>query len=246
MRRNLLTLLLFAFVTAHAAAQVPDFGLPAPKTYTVLASEFVPASNDVIMKSAVLSRYPEFPLGNSGSIYAPVHLPDGTRVIGYELQYCRSEASPGIIMGGLDERCETESECYIAPTGLGVDTTVTGDQVGCFRSLVWDGRPAVDNMRKLYYADLQFTAKDGAMSIMAFRVYYRNATPPRPVSPTFSDVPASDPGFPFIEALHAAGLTAGCGGGKFCPDGPVTRRQMAVFLAGAVPLPYAEASTSAE
>jgi hypothetical protein len=50
-------------------------------------------------------------------------------------------------------------------------------------------------------------------------------------APTFNDVPESDPGFQYIEALVASGITAGCGGGNFCPDASITRRQMAVFLA---------------
>jgi len=33
-----------------------------------------------------------------------------------------------------------------------------------------------------------------------------------------------------IQALAAAGITAGCGGNNFCPDSPVTRAEMAVFL----------------
>ena len=46
----------------------------------------------------------------------------------------------------------------------------------------------------------------------------------------FSDAPCPGPFTDWIEALAAEGITAGCGGGQFCPDGPVTRAQMAVFL----------------
>jgi hypothetical protein len=35
----------------------------------------------------------------------------------------------------------------------------------------------------------------------------------------------------------AAGVTTGCGGGRFCPDSPVTREQMASFLVRALGLP---------
>lgn len=35
---------------------------------------------------------------------------------------------------------------------------------------------------------------------------------------------------PYIEAIAAAGITTGCGDGRFCPDDPVTRGQMAAFL----------------
>ncbi|NOZ78656.1 MAG: S-layer homology domain-containing protein [Acidobacteria bacterium] len=34
----------------------------------------------------------------------------------------------------------------------------------------------------------------------------------------------------WIEQLAAEGITAGCGNGKYCPDGEVSREQMAVFL----------------
>ncbi len=46
----------------------------------------------------------------------------------------------------------------------------------------------------------------------------------------FADVPSSDPFCRWIEQLARDGLTTGCGGGKFCPDNPVTRRQLAAAL----------------
>jgi hypothetical protein len=46
----------------------------------------------------------------------------------------------------------------------------------------------------------------------------------------FSDVPTSHPFHADITALTAKGVTGGCGGGKYCPDGYVTRAQMAAFL----------------
>jgi hypothetical protein len=48
--------------------------------------------------------------------------------------------------------------------------------------------------------------------------------------PTFADVPVSYWAFEWIERLYAAGITGGCGGGNYCPESPVTRDQMAVFL----------------
>jgi hypothetical protein len=46
-------------------------------------------------------------------------------------------------------------------------------------------------------------------------------------------------GHPFaadIEWLYASGITKGCGSGRFCPDQPVTREQMASFLDRALDL----------
>jgi hypothetical protein len=59
---------------------------------------------------------------------------------------------------------------------------------------------------------------------------------PPPATATFSDVPVSDPRFRFVEALAAAGITGGCGGGLYCPEAAVTRGQMAVFLSVALGL----------
>jgi hypothetical protein len=46
----------------------------------------------------------------------------------------------------------------------------------------------------------------------------------------FSDVPNSNPFHADIDALVDSGVTAGCGGGKYCPKAAVTREQMAAFL----------------
>jgi len=48
--------------------------------------------------------------------------------------------------------------------------------------------------------------------------------------PTFNDVGVSHWALPFIERLASSGITAGCGNNNYCPDDPVTRAQMAVFL----------------
>ena len=52
----------------------------------------------------------------------------------------------------------------------------------------------------------------------------------------FSDVAAGSFHAPFIERMAQLGITAGCGGGNFCPDGTVNRDQMAVFLTAAFDL----------
>ena len=50
----------------------------------------------------------------------------------------------------------------------------------------------------------------------------------------FSDVSTSDPFHSFIAKISARGVSAGCGSGRFCPLGLVTREQMAAFLVGAL------------
>jgi hypothetical protein len=51
-----------------------------------------------------------------------------------------------------------------------------------------------------------------------------------PSSLTFLDVPASSLFCRWIEQAARDGITAGCGGGKYCPSLPVTREQLAMLL----------------
>jgi hypothetical protein len=55
-------------------------------------------------------------------------------------------------------------------------------------------------------------------------------TPPPETGAVFADVPSGSFAAAFIEDLAARGVTAGCGGGNYCPNDAVTREQMAVFL----------------
>lgn len=50
--------------------------------------------------------------------------------------------------------------------------------------------------------------------------------PPR----IFRDVPPGYPFFDSITLLGQNGISPGCGGGQYCPDSPMTRREMAAFL----------------
>jgi hypothetical protein len=51
------------------------------------------------------------------------------------------------------------------------------------------------------------------------------------------DVPVDHWAAAWIKQLVAEGITAGCGGGDYCPEAPVTRAQMAVFLVRTFNLP---------
>jgi len=59
--------------------------------------------------------------------------------------------------------------------------------------------------------------------------YGASYVPPSPTG-VFGDVPMGHWAGGWIEKLAADGITAGCGPAAFCPDLPVTRGQMAVFL----------------
>ncbi len=76
------------------------------------------------------------------------------------------------------------------------------------------------------------------MAVFLLRVEHGNTyTPPTASGAQFSDVPATYWSAAWIEQLAAESITGGCGGGKFCPNAPVTRAQMAVFLVKTFGLP---------
>jgi len=78
------------------------------------------------------------------------------------------------------------------------------------------------------------------MCFFGAAVRWTRTITPAPVAATFSDVPLGSFGFQHVEALAYSGITAGCGGGNFCPNDPLTRVQMAVFLAKALGLHWPE------
>jgi hypothetical protein len=97
----------------------------------------------------------------------------------------------------------------------------------------------VDNQGNSYFLRAEITGLDDTTSFGAARVYYRLRVSPAPAVATFpNDVPTSHPFFRFIEALAAAGVTGGCAAGSYCPDDPISRGQMAVFLAVALGLHF--------
>jgi len=54
--------------------------------------------------------------------------------------------------------------------------------------------------------------------------------PPTCTTQVFDDVPCSSAFAPWVNELVTRGVTAGCGGGLYCPTNNVPRQQMAVFI----------------
>jgi hypothetical protein len=68
------------------------------------------------------------------------------------------------------------------------------------------------------------------MAVFLLRAKYGADYAPPAATGLFDDVPVGAFADAFIEQLAAEGITSGCGENNFCPDDPVTRAQMAVFL----------------
>ncbi len=94
---------------------------------------------------------------------------------------------------------------------------ITLEQVGMISDGYTDGswRPWNNIPRN------QFTK----MAVDAYKIPLKN-----PATPSFSDVPASDIYYQYIEGAKAVGLINGVGGGKFAPDATITREQAAAII----------------
>jgi len=69
------------------------------------------------------------------------------------------------------------------------------------------------------------------MAVMVLKALHgADYEPPPATGAVFADVPADAFAAAWIEELAAEGISAGCGGGNFCPDASLTRAQAAALL----------------
>ena len=80
------------------------------------------------------------------------------------------------------------------------------------------------------------TVTRAQMAVFLLRARYGSGYAPPAATGVFSDVPVNYWAAGWIEQLAVEGITSGCGGGNYCPEAPVTRDQMAVFLVRAFDL----------
>jgi len=117
-------------------------------------------------------------------------------------------------------------------TGRFLDVHVTDSFCGYIERLTADGISAGCSADKFCPND---PVTRGQMAVFIEAAI--GAASPSPCTETlFGDVTnlSVGPGFcNFIEKLASDGITGGCGNGNFCPDNPVTRAEMAVFLVAA-------------
>jgi hypothetical protein len=161
------------------------------------------------------------------------HLPNGAVITSIALESCDNSASNHmhLVLGDCDE---TVTPCGSLILEGQVDTTNNGCHIG--NAAV--GSYAPDNFNHRPLLELIFDNPDPQLSFRGAFLTYVLQVSPAPATATFADVPTNHPFFQFIEALAASGITGGCGSGNYCPDNPVTRGQMAVFLSKALGLNF--------
>jgi len=87
----------------------------------------------------------------------------------------------------------------------------------------------------LYCPDVPVTRAQ--MAVFVWKAL-NGSEPPPACTGVFNDVPCPSQFADYVEGIYNDGITAGCGGGDYCPDASITNTQMAVFLVKAFELPY--------
>jgi hypothetical protein len=164
----------------------------------------------------------------SGSPYmdAGVRLPSGARLILVRIYYYDGNASSRIHFVVFKNRMDVSPFTYTTPVSV---YSPTGS-VGYGNSYV-NVDQTIQNAQYWYHARWIQEAYGSSLRFSGARFFwYRQVRTGLP-NP-FNDIGYLNSRFQnAIKALAASGITGGCGGGSYCPSAPVTRGQMAVFLA---------------
>ena len=126
---------------------------------------------------------------------------------------------------------------YVPPPATG--TVFTDVPAGAFAA-AWIERLAAEGVTTgcgngKYCPGQPVTRKQ--MAVFLVKATHNPGYVPPPAVGLFNDVPPGNPFARWIEKLAQQGVTAGCGGGNFCPDPANTRGQIAAFLVKAFNLP---------
>ena len=245
----LASILLMVAETATAGArQTPAaYGTSVVSYVHVPAVEFFPSDSTCTYLTDNIGFGARWDNGSCQFLYAGVHLPAGAKLVSLEMDFVDTNSLH--ILGSLVECDNYGQNCTLHPaTAAGPadcqapgyvcsGNAFNGGPGSQTADLTPDGITVDNNLKSYRLASFQSTT-DAGNRIGGMIVGYVLQVSPAPATPSFGDVPVTDPAFQFIEALAASGITVGCGGGNYCPDAPVTRRQMAVYLAKALGLQW--------
>ena len=131
-------------------------------------------------------------------------------------------------------------DTYVPPAASGVFQDVPSNYwaAAWIEQLAADGITSGCSITPKLYCPSSSVTRD-QMAVFLLGAKYGNAYVPPAASGVFQDVPSNYWAAAWIEQLAAEGITSGCSAipKLYCPDMPVTRDQMAVFLVRTFNLP---------
>lgn len=209
------------------------------------AAAFTPFSNSSVA-FIYANGYIEMTAG--GSAWAPVSLPSGAGIAFLNL-YAFDGGSNDVLAtlrrfpgyGSIAGQLCLPLPCTPVPPSSEdiVSVSTVGSPGYIYKSSNQLIPPHTVNNNVAYGGGAQYAVvvqASGANSFKGVDIWWKRQISPAPGTASFTDVPTSAQFFAEIEAMKASGVTSGCTASQFCPDGTVTRRQMAAFFARALGL----------
>lgn len=207
-----------------------------PQVLVVQAEQF---TGRQVLASGDLAWSSQFYYSSSASAtpiryFAPLQLPAGAVITNLQCFARDSSAANNITFFLWEDTHDIVTNTPLGSTfAVLVTVGATGYQQPSVAVTPKTVRYADGNLRNVYHVSADLATDT---FLRECRVTWHRSVSPAPATATFTDVPLGHPQRPFVEALVAAGVTGGCGTGLYCPDNPVTRGQMAVFLSVALGL----------
>jgi len=218
----------------ETAPKTPEWGVAGVTYYSMGAAEFLP-KDSISTYATDVSPAGRWATSSGAVFQATPHIPGGALLTYMELDYCDDDPNDSLALRLSD--CDYLGICN--SSFAYVQTSIPNNVCGGY---VWtDLTPlnyTVNNTSRRLLLEVLTGSGGGDKTFYGAVIGYKLQVSPAPPNPTFNDVPTNDFGFQYIEALAASGITGGCGSNNFCPDSPVTRRQMAIFIAKALGLSW--------
>lgn len=182
-----------------------------------------------------------------GGYVAPLSLPDGAE-ISMMCLYADDPDAGSLVLAELDAGkmpaggqdpglVVVPNSVVTADFNIGFGTVCTGPMSYTIHTTADLDGNGVENL--FHFVNVTVMANAGLGGV---RVFWHRQVSPLPAASSFDDVTLGSQYSPFIEALKAAGITGGCQASPplYCPDRPITRAEMAVYMSLALGLHWVD------
>ncbi len=209
-----------------------EFGLSCCSILQIPAAACQPFGGITFSASAGGYLYPS---AGPSICWAPVELPTGVIVVFIDLYFDDSDVGSDIDAALVLNDGYTGSVSALIQNVTSNSSAGKGYKASSVFSHTINNNPSSGGGQ--YMVRVSFPSSTGNQGFKGVDLWYYRQVSPAPAVATFpNDVPTNHPFFKFVEALAAAGITAGKGPGSYGVDDPITRGEMAVFLSAALGL----------
>ena len=229
--------------TSEQSQRLPsprDYGVGNANILQIPASAFAPTSSGVGWNFDAVSGDLWASSNSSGAnvvFWAPVTLPTGSVISYVDLYSYDNNATYDLFVNLV------AYSGYSTPTSATIGSCQTSGAPGHAYNYSVPFSYTVNNdvrygggAQLAVLVTIPLLGVDSNLRFKAVDIWWTRQISPAPATATFADVPTTHPFFRVIEALAASGITTGCGGNNFCPNGTVTRQEVAKFIVRALGL----------